>query len=191
MSFARAVFYWAVVCPGVLAAFWERHRRARGCLDFSGFNMAFALLPGVPGNWIRKEYYRRSLKKCGRNVQFKFGSFCQYYAAEFGDNVMFGYFNSIGEVQIGSDVVVGGFVNFLSGLNQHGHKLGPVPFWRQPGDGRRKIIIGSNVWIGSNACIAASLGSSVVVAAGSVVIREVESCVIVGGNPARKIGEVS
>lgn len=187
----RTAVYWMVAWPGLIAAIWERRRRARGRLEFSGFNLAFALLPGTAGNWIRREYYRRSLQRCGENVQFKFGSFCQYYGTELGDNVMFGYFNAIGEVQTGSDVIVGGFVNFLSGLRQHGHQRGPVPFWRQPGEGRRRIIIGNNVWIGSNACVAADLGSSVVVAAGSVVIRKVEDYVIVGGNPARKIGDIT
>ncbi len=190
MRIYQDILYWLVVWPGLLAAAWERNRRSRGRLEFSGFNHAFAILPGVPGNWIRMEYYRRSLKRCGDNVQFKFGSFCQYYAAEVGDNVMFGCFNSIGEVKIGSDVIVGGFVNFLSGLHQHGHHRSAVPFWRQPGLGRVTIVVGNNVWIGSNACVAASIGSSVVVAAGSVVVREVESFVVVGGNPARKIGDI-
>lgn len=183
--------YWVAIRPAVVAAFFERWRRTGGRTEFSGVNLVFAFCPGSPGNWIRREYYRRTLQRCGHNVQFKFGAFCQYYGAELGDNVMFGYFNAIGEVQTGNDVIVGGFVNFLSGLRQHGHQRGPIPFWRQPGEGRRKIVIGNNVWIGSNACIAADLGNSVVVAAGSVVIRKVEDYSIVGGNPSRKIGDIT
>lgn len=190
MNALRSLVYWVAVRPAAAAAIFERWRRGRGKTEFSGLNFAFAFWPGVLGNWNRREYYRRTLQRCGKNVQFKFGSFCQYYGVELGDNVTFGYFNAIGEVQTGNDVIVGGFVNFLSGLKQHGHSRGQIPFWKQAGVGRKRIVIGNNVWIGSNACVAADVGSSVVVAAGSVVICRVDDYVIVGGNPARKIGDI-
>ena len=50
-------------------------------------------------------------------------------------------------------------------------------------------IIGDDVWIGANAIILAGVkvGRGSIIAAGSVVTKDVEECVIYAGNPARKI----
>jgi len=52
------------------------------------------------------------------------------------------------------------------------------------------IEIGNNVVIGQNAIILynVKIGSNVLIAAGSVVTKDVESGMIVGGNPAKPIG---
>lgn len=55
-----------------------------------------------------------------------------------------------------------------------------------------KIVIGNNVYIGNNALImpGVSIGSNVIVAAGSVVTKSVADGMIVGGNPAQVIGNI-
>lgn len=55
----------------------------------------------------------------------------------------------------------------------------------------RRIKIGSNVMIGSNSIImpGVEIGDDVIVAAGSVVIKSIPKGCIVGGNPARIIGD--
>lgn len=55
-----------------------------------------------------------------------------------------------------------------------------------------KIIVGNNVYIGSQSLIMAgvSIGDNVLVAAGSVVTKSIPSGVVVGGNPAKIIGTV-
>lgn len=55
--------------------------------------------------------------------------------------------------------------------------------------GKGPIIIGSAVWIGCNALIMSGvkIGHGAVIAAGSVVTRDVRCFSIVGGNPARHI----
>jgi acetyltransferase-like isoleucine patch superfamily enzyme len=52
-------------------------------------------------------------------------------------------------------------------------------------------VIGNRVWIGYGAIILPGLtiGEGAVVGAGAVVTKDVEPFAIVGGNPARKIGE--
>ncbi|MEX6219010.1 acyltransferase, partial [Mammaliicoccus sciuri] len=52
-----------------------------------------------------------------------------------------------------------------------------------------KIEIGNNVFIGLNSLIlpGVTIGDNVVVAAGSVVTKNIESNCVVGGNPAKKI----
>lgn len=53
-----------------------------------------------------------------------------------------------------------------------------------------EIIMGDNVMIGANAIIMPNIriGNNVVVAAGSVVTKDVPDGIIVGGNPAKQIG---
>jgi acetyltransferase-like isoleucine patch superfamily enzyme len=50
-------------------------------------------------------------------------------------------------------------------------------------------VVGHDVWIGAKACIVSgvTIGSGAVVAAGSVVTKDVAPYMIVGGNPAREI----
>jgi acetyltransferase-like isoleucine patch superfamily enzyme len=53
----------------------------------------------------------------------------------------------------------------------------------------KKIIVGNNVWIGAKSVIlpGVSIGDNAVVAAGSIVNRNVEANALVGGVPARFI----
>lgn len=55
------------------------------------------------------------------------------------------------------------------------------------------ITIGNRVWIGGNSVVlpGITIGDDVIVAAGSVVTKDVPSNWIVGGNPARKIREIT
>ncbi|WP_396590102.1 acyltransferase [Allomuricauda sp. R78024] len=55
----------------------------------------------------------------------------------------------------------------------------------------RKIQIGNNVFIGSNAILmpGVNVEDNVIIAAGSVVTKSIPSGVIVGGNPAKIIGD--
>ena len=55
----------------------------------------------------------------------------------------------------------------------------------------RRVTIGDDVFIGVNSIIlpGVEIGNKVVIAAGSVVAKSVPSGVIVGGNPARIIGD--
>ncbi|MEB8068895.1 acyltransferase [Mammaliicoccus fleurettii] len=52
-----------------------------------------------------------------------------------------------------------------------------------------KIKVGNNVFIGLNSLIlpGVTIGDNVVIAAGSIVTKNIESNSVVGGNPARKI----
>jgi acetyltransferase-like isoleucine patch superfamily enzyme len=54
-----------------------------------------------------------------------------------------------------------------------------------------KVIIGNNVFIGANSLIVkeCSIGNNVVIAAGSVITKDIPDNWIVGGVPAKKIGE--
>ena len=51
----------------------------------------------------------------------------------------------------------------------------------------KKVVIGKYVWIGARSTIMAgvTIGDGAVIAAGSVVTKDVPCCAVVGGNPAR------
>lgn len=74
----------------------------------------------------------------------------------------------------------------------HGVALTNTPIYEQPLT-KKGITMGDDIWIGSKCCIldGVSIGNGAVVAAGAVVTKSVEENMIVGGVPARIIGDRS
>lgn len=153
---------------------------------FADFNMILAYVPFYLGEYLRYFYYKALLKKVGKNVVFKYGSYCQYREAEIGNNCLIGYFNAIGLVKMGDDVLVGGYVNFTSGLRQHSFSDPTKKIHEQPGR-RRLIVIGSDSWIGNNSVICASIGERTVIGAGSLVVKDLEGYGVYVGSPAKLV----
>lgn len=154
--------------------------------NFAEPSLVLSRIPFYLGEKTRLFYYKALLLSVGEQVTFKYGSFCHYRNTKIGNRVQFGYFNTIGMVTIGDNVLVGGNVNLLSGFDQHSFDDPGTLIWDSPGD-RRMISIGSDVWIGSNALIGNDIGNRCVIAAGSVVVKKVGDHSVVGGNPARLI----
>jgi len=90
----------------------------------------------------------------------------------------------IGPVTIGDDVMLAQNI-VISGLN-HPYEDISVPISRQKVT-TKEIKVEDEVWIGSNAVITAgvTVGKHSVVAAGSVVTKDVPAYSVVAGNPAR------
>jgi acetyltransferase-like isoleucine patch superfamily enzyme len=102
-----------------------------------------------------------------------------------GDRVRIGLGNTIiGPITIGNDIMFAQNI-VLSGLN-HGYEDINIPISDQPVS-TSEIKIEDEVWIGANAVIVAgvTVGKHSIVAAGSVVTKDVPSYSIVGGNPAK------
>ncbi|WP_193553970.1 acyltransferase [Rufibacter latericius] len=102
-----------------------------------------------------------------------------------GANTFVGLFDVvIGPVTIGNHVIIAQHV-VISGLN-HGYEHVKVPIKDQPCT-TGEIVIEDECWIGANAVITAGvrIGKHSVVAAGSVVTKDVPPYSVVGGNPAR------
>ncbi|MBP2299360.1 sugar O-acetyltransferase [Azospirillum picis] len=92
-------------------------------------------------------------------------------------------FYDLGGLDIGDDVMIGPNVSIIT----TGHPLDPSQ--RRAATIGKPIRIERNVWIAAGATIigGVTVGENSVVAAGSVVTRDVPPDTLVGGNPARPI----
>lgn len=119
----------------------------------------------------------------------------QPFYMDFGKNIEFGenvFINSSvhmqdqGGIKIGNNALIGHQVVFAT--LDHGFKPSERGNLR-PG----RIVLEDDVWIGSNATIlkGVTIGEGAIVAAGSVVTKDVPAHTIVGGNPAKGIKEIS
>lgn len=103
-------------------------------------------------------------------------------------------FSYIGQgSSIGPGVSIGAYTMFGPGVRCTGDdhvidKIGtPIIFSGRPV--LRKTIIGKDVWVGANSIIMSgvTIGDGAVIAAGSVVVKDVGECEIHGGVPNKKI----
>jgi acetyltransferase-like isoleucine patch superfamily enzyme len=102
-----------------------------------------------------------------------------------GDRTRIGMSNVIiGPVTIGNDIMFAQNI-VLSGLN-HGYEDIDIPPTKQKTT-MAEIVVEDEVWIGANAVVVAGvrIGKHSVIAAGSVVTKNVPPYSIVGGNPAK------
>ena len=102
-----------------------------------------------------------------------------------GSNSLIGLRSTvIGPVEIGNDVLLAQNI-VLSGQN-HGYEDVTISI-REQKSVTSKITIKDRAWIGANAVIVAgvTIGTHSIVAAGSVVTKDVPDFCIVGGNPAK------
>jgi acetyltransferase-like isoleucine patch superfamily enzyme len=96
-------------------------------------------------------------------------------------------FYDLGGLDIADDVMIGPNVSLITS----GHPLEPSR--RRAFTIAKPIVIERNVWIGAGATIIGGVrvGENSVVAAGSVVTRDVPADSLVGGNPARVIRSIA
>ena len=158
---------------------------------YAEVSLLISKIPFFVGEYIRLYYYKCTLEGVGRSVVFKYGSFCQYRKAYIGNRVLIGYYSVLGEITTGDDILIGGFVNFLSGTKQHSFSDPGVPINLQKAVGRQRIHIGSNIWIGSNSVIAADVRDHCIIGAGSVLLKPAESKSVYSGNPAQRIKQIN
>jgi len=157
------------------------------------FKMKWRMLfipDGPYGDRARGKMYEPYLKAYGNN--FKVGAQAFIFnpnGLSVGDNVYIG-FNSYlgqGEVELASEVLIGNFVS----ITATNHLIKGDSF-RFGGFSPSKIKIGYGTWIGAQSSIVAGveIGSSCLVASGSVVTQNVKDGIVVGGVPAKQISTV-
>ena len=128
--------------------------------------------------------------KCGKNGDI--GRRISFSSnIELGDNSSIGD-NSyiVGQVSIGKDVMIAPSVALIA--SNHNYKERTIPMNKQ-GSTHKGITVGDNVWIGYGVIITdgVDIGNNTVIAAGSVVTKSIKENVLVGGNPARTIKELT
>jgi acetyltransferase-like isoleucine patch superfamily enzyme len=155
---------------------------------FRTFSELLALLPYFPGVIVRYEFYRFALRRCGRNVLVETGAVFIYRDIRIGNHVLIGRQCIVHDCDIGDYVLIGERCTILSGSRQHRHERLDVPMALQGGQ-KRRVHIGSDCWLGSHSVVMADVGSGAIVAAGAAVTRPVAPRSIVGGVPAKVLGE--
>jgi acetyltransferase-like isoleucine patch superfamily enzyme len=91
-----------------------------------------------------------------------------------------------GRVEIGDDCLIADSVHFYD----HDHRIDdPAIPIREQGYSTRPVRVGNNVWLGARCVVlkGVTIGDGAVVAAGSVVTRDVPSGAVVGGVPAKTL----
>ena len=96
-------------------------------------------------------------------------------------------FYDLGGLDIADDVMIGPNVSIITS----GHPIEPSQ--RRAGVTAKPIAIEKNVWIAAGATIigGVTVGENSVVAAGSVITKNVPPNMLVGGNPARVIRSIA
>jgi acetyltransferase-like isoleucine patch superfamily enzyme len=157
---------------------------------FLFWGQVFALIPGLPGRYLRRCFYYLTLEQCALDCEIGFLACFVHRRARVGPRVFVGPAANLGAVTLGAGALIGSRASILNGGRQHEF----LPDGRlSPCDSRAlpQVTIGAETWIGEASIVLADVGSQSIVAAGSVVAKSVPDRCIVGGNPARFVGKVS
>lgn len=146
----------------------------------------------VANKVVRDEILHSLFGRHGKNIILEGPFYCDYgYNIEIGENF---YANVNLTILDGARVTIGDnvFIAPNVGIYTAGHPLDA---------GRRNkgleyaypVTIGNNVWIGAGVTIlpGVTIGSDSVIGAGAVVLRDVPERVLVAGNPARIVREIT
>lgn len=148
------------------------------------------IISGFPSHWFRLFFYKNIMDfKISENT-FIFMK-CKFDCTKnliIGSNSIVGAGSRLdtrGMIKIGSNVSISQDVIILTA----DHEMNSINFMGRT----RSVTIEDYAWIGTRAMILPGvvIGKGAVVAAGSVVSKNVEEYSVVGGVPAKKIGERS
>ena len=167
-----------------LMSWWVRARILGPDRALEGSTQAWALVPGLIGQYLRRAFLSRTLKSCARTATIEFGTLFSSAAATIGERAYIGPRCHIGWALIEDNALLAAGVHVPSGATTHGIDDLSVAIRDQP---TRKVPvrIGNGSWIGSAAVVMADVGRDSVIAAGAVVTRAVPDLTIAGGVPAR------
>jgi virginiamycin A acetyltransferase len=157
-------------------------------LAFSTVSNGLSLMPGRLGRVVRRGWYESTLEHCGRGLVVDFGAAIRTRRTRVGNDCYIGLWNWIGWADLGDDFMSGSHVSILSGHRQHHHSRTDIPMREQSGE-LVCVWIGPDVWVGANATISGDVAAHTIVGSGAVVTRKFDDYAILGGVPARPIGD--
>lgn len=147
-------------------------------------SQAMSLLPGLPGDYVRREFYRLAIEECSKDCCISFGTILSKRGARIGRRVYVGTRCNLGLVTLEDDVLLASNVDVLSGSEQHRFDDLERPV-REQGGQYARVVIGRDAWIGDRCVVMADVGEQAVVGAGSVVTKPLPPRAIAVGSPAR------
>jgi acetyltransferase-like isoleucine patch superfamily enzyme len=165
---------------GVLCAFG----RIRSV--YSAFAHAFALFPGLPGDYLRIAFYKLTLTECSLLARISFGSFFAHPEARIARGVYIGSYCILGRTAIGEHTHIASAVQILSGKRQHIRDQEGKLSGSEHGE-FNAVTIGADCWIGAAAIVMADVGLGSTIGAASVVTRPIPANSTAVGSPARVI----
>jgi len=148
-------------------------------------------IPGYTALVARGWFYRRMFKKLGASAIFYPGVHISHsYGIRAGNSLAINsgaILDGRGGLTLGDHVMIGPHAVIVT--SDHDHQQTDKPMM-QMDHVIRPVSIGSDVWIGAQAVISAgvTIGNGAVVAAGAVVTDDVTDWAVVGGVPAKVIG---
>lgn len=148
-------------------------------------------MPLSPGSkHFRAFLCKRIFKKFGKDIDI--GPKVKFFnskQSEIGDHSGIGANSAVGTVRIGNFVMMG--TDCLIVSQNHRFSDLTIPMCRQGFDEDKPVVIEDDVWIGSRVIILPGIriGRGAIIGAGAVVTKDIEPYMIVGGNPARIIGD--
>lgn len=153
---------------------------------FVMFAQTCALVPGLPGDYLRVAYYKLTLLECSLTSRISFGTFFAHRETWIGPKVYIGSYCVIGKTSIGERTQIASGVQILSGGRQHARDSEG----RITGSGEGEfttVAIGADCWIGAAAVVMADVGPGSTIGAGSVVTRSIPAGSVAVGSPAKVI----
>jgi len=142
-----------------------------------------SLLPGLPGDYIRRAYYYWVVG--AGTVSIGFGTTFAQRDTTVRDGAYIGSFCNIGSATIEEEVLIGSQV-MIACPRMHFFDRTDTPIRHQGGQ-LNKIRIGAGAWVGNGAIVLEDVAEGVVIAAGAVVTKPCERNGIYAGNPARLV----
>ncbi|MBI4931872.1 MAG: acyltransferase [Bacteroidetes bacterium] len=148
------------------------------------------LMPGVGGLFFRGLFYKMLFSASGKkliiypNVYIIFS-----HKISVGDRVAINvgtYLEGRGGIKMGNNILIGPNVVFATA--GHGNSRTDIPMFQQPVT-LGEIVIEDDVWIGANVVInmGVTIHKGCIIAAGSVVTKDVPPYSVYGGVPAKFI----
>ncbi|MCW2488877.1 acyltransferase, partial [Candidatus Symbiopectobacterium sp. NZEC127] len=126
-----------------------------------------SIVPGILGIFLRRIFYKITLKKCGENLNVFWGAVIVYSDVEIGNNCTIEEFCIISHCKIGNDVIFAANVSVMSGAKHHDVNDITTSFYNSKSE-CRKLSLGNNLWIGTHAVIMNDIGSNCAIGAGAV-----------------------
>lgn len=139
---------------------------------------------------VKIELLKELFGTVGKGVSVEHNFHCDFgYNIHVGENFYAGFnctILDIAEVRIGNNCLIAPNV----GIYTAGHNINPID--RHKTGYGKPIIIGNNVWIGGHCAIIGGIkiGDNSIIAAGSVVIKDVPENTVFAGNPAKRIKDI-